>query len=207
MGSDRCRSASTALSHCSGDTRRSPCFGQAWSSALHVSSPVVPMYTCSAHDSTQPTGLIARPAVAEAIGVRGAGPLAPGAASGAVEAHAGAGDLHLRDAAAAGGRRATKSNSSCTSSPESCILVIELSNGKMLYICSIVTGPGFEIGADAGGVGEREVGLHAEAQPHRGRDQVAERRVAAAGARCASRRGREADEDVEIRHASRALRR
>ncbi len=39
-------------------------------------------------------------------------------------------------------RRATKSNISCTSTPDSCILVIALSNGKMLNISSIVTGPG-----------------------------------------------------------------
>ena len=47
-------------------------------------------------------------------------------------------EVHPRRAA----RRALKSNNSCTSVPESCIFEIELSNGKMLYICLSVTGPG-----------------------------------------------------------------
>src|SRR5262245_47423881 len=47
-------------------------------------------------------------------------------------------ELHPRRAE----RRALKSKSSCTSAPESCIFAIELSNGKMLYICSTVIGPG-----------------------------------------------------------------
>ena len=42
-----------------------------------------------------------------------------------------------------------------------------------------------EVGADAERVGEREVGLDALAQAHRGGDQVAELRVAAVGDRCA----------------------
>src|ERR1700722_8872626 len=47
-------------------------------------------------------------------------------------------DTHPR----ASDRPAMKSNMSCTSVPDSCILVIVLLNGKMLYISSIVTGPG-----------------------------------------------------------------
>ena len=64
-------------------------------------------------------------------------------AAGAVDANAGAGDLDLR--ACSRGRRSGERRSRrapAPRAPESCIFEIELSNGKMLYICSTVTGPG-----------------------------------------------------------------
>ena len=114
---------------------------------------------------------------------------APGACVLQFEHDARAGDLRLRDAAAAGrAARHEVEELLHLGARRAFILVIELSNGKMLYICSTVTGAGDEIGADAGRVGEREVGLDAEAEPHRRGDEVAERRVAAARSSCASSR-------------------
>ncbi|MFO0671824.1 MAG: hypothetical protein U0235_19740 [Polyangiaceae bacterium] len=59
-------------------------------------------------------------------------------------------------------------------------------------------GAGVQVGADTGRVGEREVGLDTEAEPNRGRHQVAERRVAAVAGGALEHVRRVSGEDVEV---------
>ena len=139
-----------------------------------------------------------RALVGRALFVAGTGLLLLRGAALAIDDDPGPGDLHLG--------RATSTRRAPGDEIEE---LLDLGAGQLHLADAVVEGEdvehlldgdgsGHQVGADAGGVRQREVGLDAESPPHGARDQVAEGGVAATGSKAPRAVRRVADEQVEI---------